>query len=52
MSYRDFMIRFGLTIDQVEDKESAVRETIKWEDLPDDPEERRKLKLEGKVFVN
>jgi len=50
MSYRDFMVKFGLTIDEVEEKE--VKKAIKWEDLPDDPQERRKLKMEGNVFIN
>ena len=49
LSYREFMIKFGLT---VEDMESSTANRIKWEDLPDDPQERRRLRLEGNIFVN
>ena len=55
LTYREFMIKFGLTVENMhfqnvkhqKEKQSEIR----WQDLPDDPQERRALKLAGHRFV-
>ena len=55
LTYRDFMIKFGLTVENIHfqnvkhQKEKAAE--IRWKDLPDDPQERRALKLAGHKFI-
>ena len=49
------MIKFGLSVENIhfqnvkhkKEKQSEIR----WKDLPDDPQERRALKLAGHRFV-
>ena len=55
LTYREFMIKFGLSVENIhfqnvkhkKEKQSEIR----WKDLPDDPQERRALKLAGHRFV-
>jgi len=55
LTYRDFMIKFGLTVENIHfqnvkhQKEKAAE--IRCKDLPDDPQERRALKLAGHKFI-
>ena len=55
LTYRDFMIKFGLTVENIQaqnDKYQKQKQAeIRWQDLPDDPQERRALKLAGHRFI-
>jgi len=55
LTYRDFMIKFGLTVENINfqnNKHQKEKQAeIRWKDLPDDPQERRALKLAGAKFI-
>ena len=49
------MIKFGLTVENIHLQNNKhtkeKRAEIRWQDLPDDPQERRALKLAGHKFI-
>ena len=55
LTYRDFMIKFGLTVENIHfqnNKHQKEKQAeIRWKDLPDDPQQRRALKLAGHKFI-
>ena len=56
LTYRQFMIKFGLTVENINFQnikhEKEKQSEIRWQDLPDDPQERRALKLAGHKFIS
>ena len=55
LTYREFMIKFGLTVENIQHQNTKHQKEkqaqIRWKDLPDDPQERRALKLAGHKFI-
>ena len=56
LTYREFMIKFGLTVENIQHQNTKHQKEkqaqIRWKDLPDDPQERRALKLAGHKFIS